>query len=410
MISQSQFGNATGYGYNYNYAPREAGYPASSDAGIAPDQTSFAPASTGVDSFNSSNLAPAPAPEAKKPVNWLAWGALATLAIPAGILLAKNGKVDEAAKLAKEGGEALSKGAGDAIDKVDNVAGKTVAKAQETVAHTLEGINFGTSSADDIAKALLNSKLAKQNAETVRIASLTRGGLDPALHSSAGHDFGAFEAVVKGQALHELNPANKKAVYDKLVDSTDPLDKIRLETGTWKTSRVEELENGKKIVHADFVPGEVYTPEQQAVRSILSHGAESNDPATVREAVTKANDLVKHNGGKVERTPDGYYIKTSTHADEHHIPNGSFISANPLHEANMVDEYGQAFSQAQRDAYFNLRAAVEGGTATEAQIKQYEKYGSIKTLLPIGHIESPRNGGLFRIPTGATQVDNSVGF
>lgn len=73
MISQSQFGNATGYGYNYNYAPREAGYPASSDAGIAPDQTSFAPASTGVDSFNSSpsNLAPAtaPAPEQKKGLN-----------------------------------------------------------------------------------------------------------------------------------------------------------------------------------------------------------------------------------------------------------------------------------------------------------------------------------------------------
>jgi DNA-binding phage protein len=406
---------------NYAY-PREASYNTNASAPTtgmeAQDPNALATAPTGTDSFTSaSNLAPTTAPAEepqKKGPNYLAWGALGAAVLTGGLLLGHHNlgwfkkAVEEGADDLANGAAAASKGA---VDAIDNVAANTpVAKAQETVAHTLEGINFGTSSADDIAKALLNSKLAKENAETVRIASLTRGGLDQALHSSTGHDFATFEQVVKGQSLHELNPANKKAVYDTLVDSTDPLDKIRLETGTWKTNRVEALDNGKTIVHADFVPGEVYTPEQQAVRSILSHGAASNDPATVRGSVAKANGLVQYNGGSVERTLDGYKIQTSAGAYVHHIPSGSYISANPLNEANMVDEYGQTFSNAQRDAYFNLREAVEAGTATEAQIKQYQKYGSIKTLLPIGHASSPNGGGLFRIPTGATQLDTSVGF
>jgi hypothetical protein len=140
MIANSQLGQVR-YNPNSGYLRTGAEPSVPVDPALQADTTALAPA--GTDSFNSSasNLAPttAPAEEPKKKgPNYLAWGALATLAIPAGILLLKNGKVDEAANLAKKGADDIANDAAaaakDAGDAINNVVGSThVADASQAV-------------------------------------------------------------------------------------------------------------------------------------------------------------------------------------------------------------------------------------------------------------------------------------
>jgi hypothetical protein len=144
MIANSQLGQVSYYpSSGYLRTGAESSVPV--DPALQADPTALAPA--GTDSFNSSasNLAPttAPAeePQKKKGINYLAWGALATLAIPAGILLLKKGKVDEAANLVKKGADDIANDAAaaakGAADKLDNVAGNThVAGASQAVIDT----------------------------------------------------------------------------------------------------------------------------------------------------------------------------------------------------------------------------------------------------------------------------------
>jgi hypothetical protein len=236
------------------------------DPTLQADTTALATTTTGVpgDSFNPSattlapNTAPAEEPQKKKGPNYLAWGALATLAIPVGILLLKKGKVDEAANLAKEGvdnlangAEAAAKGAAKgAADTVDNVAGNTVAKAPSPFA----------SSTDDAS----------------HIADLITQGFDPAKTkvsasslTKAGQNFTINGEAVQIKNVGDLNKLAKEA-------ASDPRKALELKRGTLIATGQKTK---KGALEYTYRPGRIETPEVESIIAKLSAGDEEGAKA-----------------------------------------------------------------------------------------------------------------------------------
>ena len=379
------------------------------------DSTALATAPTGTDSFTSaSTLAPTASTEEpkKQGPNYLAWGALGAAVLTGGLLLGHHNlgwfkeAVEAGAKGADNlanGAEAAAKGAGDAID---NVAGNTpVAKAQEAVAHTLDGINFGTSSAKEIGAALRQSQAAKNLAAEERSLALQAEGL--MTHHNINHTWNPTAgqpAVSSGVTIADKVFPSNKGEYEALVElaKTDPVAKVRLESGRWETtSFTTTKKTGETILKTTFVPAEgIYNPTESAIVGIL-RSADHSQKGSVNSAVTRANELAKQYGGNVTQSTNGFTIRTNT-GDDIFIPSKAHITAGSYKQGSIIDEHGQALTQAEIDEYFRLK-----GSKKDEEVEAFKRFGQAQVLVP-GRGASPQP--ILQITTGTQVADHSIGF
>ncbi len=381
---------------NYAY-PREASYNTNASAPTtgmeAQDPNALAPA--GADSFNSSasNLAPTTAPAEepqKKGPNYLAWGALATLAIPAVILGGKS-----AGWWLKEAVEESGKAADDLAKSIDGIVGKfkgfskqeldglspeqlkqihgaddeTAAKkllaelkaaapstppapkptvpVNPAVARGLEGIDLEKSSAVDINRALAdNAQTVKREAEDAqRALEITfEENKDQIKQQARGFEVSKHSTIGYGKTLHRNSQieTESKTLIDGLARTAKNGDAIDKAKATYQLNNGFYKLVGFNDAHQPIYKFEAKPLYSEAEEQVLGlHYAGRTD---VAEEVARANNL--------EYTADGTTLKGGTKSIE--LTKNSiddYVALVNGGKAVALNEHGQVMTKEQVAGY-----------------------------------------------------------
>jgi hypothetical protein len=362
MISQSQFGNVPGYGYNLNYAPREAVYTAqTADAGIAPDQTGLAPAPAGGDVANfstASNLAPAPE---KKPVNWLAWGAAA-----AGVTTAVIFGGKAAGFWLKEAGEEVSKQTKNLVDEV-----------AEQFSHLKKGDlnNFSKEELEQLKNAKNKTEADKLFAGFKKAGEEAGDVKAPKTKTPKTNVPDALKNIdPETSDVRDIRKALKQHEIDLRYEATELADELE---GTFDSNkrRIDKVNPGFDLKTQSKIP---YNGGLPAVHEI----DEASD-----NLITELEDLVQNGADEVQKAQAKYQLENGSH---------QLIDFNAKNEPIYTFKPKPLFSEEEKYV-INLHNA---GRETEAR-KLAEDLGFTHTPAGPGTPASFKNGGKeITLPSG----------
>ena len=392
MISQANLQQGQPYGYQ---VLRTGAQPTADPTTVTAEPTTAvatqeAPATLtapSADAYTSSTaLATAPpAEEKKKPVNWLAWGALAAGGASAIYWLATRGKGgDEISKTVAEAAPEVANTVADASKQVAKAADETVQKAKSAVAE-LFGTNIQNHSADDIIALTKQHReqgftRIRQLGETVNQyhvgeqvgkVELTDAQLTKVRNADLSSAFAGTNGKLIGGAnkpAHEIMDGATKVteftsvkmdpesaeLFNRLRKSNDALGKAQFGRGRFELVGVTP----KGAATYKFVVPEPYTRREQAI--LAAFKSEAGDP---KGAISKAKAVARGLYGKNADVTlsNGTLTITRLGVDDVVIPGRSSLNSSTVH---LYDESGKLLIDRDKGFFAN------GLTSTNSKTKE----------------------------------------